>query len=65
MAQARRSRYIALASKERWIEAMAEHEELMAAMAARNSELAGKILFEHDSHTGNAVRDVLNASEEC
>lgn len=64
MVQARRGRYIALASKERWIEAMAEHEELMTAMAARNSELAGKILFEHDSHTGNAVRDVLKASEE-
>ena len=48
ISRARRARYEALASQARWIEAMAEHERLMAALADRNGALAGAIMHEHD-----------------
>lgn len=62
MAKARRGRYSALASEERWKEAMAEHEALMAAFHKRDAKRAGDILFEHDRRTGETTRDMLKAA---
>jgi DNA-binding GntR family transcriptional regulator len=62
MVKARWGRYTALASSDRWREAMAEHEALMAAFASRDAHRAGEILFEHDRRTGQTTRQLLLAS---
>lgn len=62
MLRARWGRYTALASTERWAEAMAEHTDLMAALAARDSQRAGEILFLHDQRTGETTRTLLRAT---
>jgi DNA-binding GntR family transcriptional regulator len=62
MAKARRSRYTALASEERWKEAMGEHEALMTALRQRDAKRAGEILFAHDRRTGETTRDILEAA---
>jgi DNA-binding GntR family transcriptional regulator len=61
MVKARRGRYTALASDERWKEAMAEHEALMAALRERDGRRAGEILYQHDRRTGETTRDMLKA----
>jgi DNA-binding GntR family transcriptional regulator len=55
ISRARRSRYEALASHERWIEAIKEHERLMAALADRNGPLAGAIMQKHDLGTAASM----------
>ncbi len=55
ISRARRARYEALASQARWIEAMAEHERLMAALADRKGALAGAIMHEHDLGTARSM----------
>jgi DNA-binding GntR family transcriptional regulator len=57
--KARRGRYTALASQERWIEAMAEHELLMKAFGDRDSHKAGEIMLAHDRRTGAVVLQLL------
>jgi DNA-binding GntR family transcriptional regulator len=47
MSRARRARYAALASQARWIEAMGEHEQIMAALMARDARRAGEIKRQH------------------
>jgi DNA-binding GntR family transcriptional regulator len=59
MVRARWGRYTALASNERWSEAMAEHEALMEALAARDATRAGEIMFQHDRRTGETTRAIL------
>ena len=54
--RARRGRHSALESRERWIEAMAEHDRLMAALAVRDGTRAGEIMFQHDLHTRDVLR---------
>ena len=54
--RARRGRHSALESKERWIEAMAEHQMLMTALADRDGRRAGEIMFQHDLHTRDVLR---------
>lgn len=61
MVKARRGRYTALASEERWKEAMGEHEALMEALRRRDGQRAGEILFQHDRRTGETTRDMLKA----
>jgi len=61
MLRARWGRYTALASAERWAEAMEEHTDLMAALAARDPAHAGEILFLHDRRTGETTRALLRA----
>ncbi len=63
IAKARRGRHTALDSAERWIEAMAEHDALMAAFAARDGRRAGEIMLQHDRRTGDVVREMLRRSE--
>jgi len=62
MVKARRSRYTALASDERWKEAMSEHEALMEAFHKRDAKRAGELLFEHDRRTCETTRDMLEAA---
>jgi DNA-binding GntR family transcriptional regulator len=62
IARARRGRHTALESQERWIEAMAEHELLMAALAARDGRRAGEILLQHDLRTAAVVRAMLSGA---
>lgn len=59
MTRARWGRYTALASPERWGEAMAEHEALMEAFAQRDAASAGRIMFEHDRRTGATTQEML------
>ncbi len=63
MMKARRGRYAALASDERWREAMGEHEALMAALHARDATRAGAILFLHDQRTGEITSALLLAEK--
>jgi DNA-binding GntR family transcriptional regulator len=63
MVKARRGRYAALASEERWKEAMGEHEALMKALHKRDAKRAGEILFEHDRRTGETTREMLRANQ--
>lgn len=60
MVRARWGRYTALASAERWAEAMAEHDELMMALMARDARRAGEILFQHDRRTGETTGGILD-----
>ncbi|WP_454857914.1 GntR family transcriptional regulator [Rhizobium binxianense] len=59
MVRARWGRYTALASNERWNEAMTEHEALMEAFATRDATRAGDIMFQHDRRTGETTRAIL------
>ncbi|MGQ9370756.1 GntR family transcriptional regulator [Azospirillum sp. ST 5-10] len=61
MTRARRPRYIAITSQERWDESVREHELLMAALEIRDSRSAGDILFNHVLKTGEVVRASLEA----
>ncbi len=59
MSRARRARYVALASHARWMEAMTEHELLMAAMAERDARRAGEIMRRHDLGTAVSIAAAL------
>lgn len=63
LAKARRGRYAALGSEERWSEAFAEHEALMAALADRDAERAGRIIQQHVRRTGEVVSGMLKAEK--
>jgi len=64
ISRARRARYEALASQPRWIEAMEEHERLMAALADRNGPLAGAIMHKHDLGTAASMVAALEKASE-
>ena len=55
MTRARRARYAALSSHGRWVEAMAEHERLMVALAAHDARRAGEIMHQHDLGTARSI----------
>jgi DNA-binding GntR family transcriptional regulator len=61
MVRARRSRYQAILSLERWDEAMAEHVALMDALSRRDADLAGALWRRHVARTGEVVRAALAA----
>jgi DNA-binding GntR family transcriptional regulator len=65
LAKARRGRHTALASHDRWIEAMAEHDLLMQALAARDGRRAGEIMLQHDRRTGEVVRQMLEEAQKA
>jgi DNA-binding GntR family transcriptional regulator len=60
LAKVRRGRYAALEG-DRWPEAMAEHERLMAAIVARDATAASAIMLEHIRHTNHAAQRALAA----
>jgi DNA-binding GntR family transcriptional regulator len=51
----RRARYIANMSLERWNEAVAEHDAILAALAARDGERLSTLLGEHLDHKRQAL----------
>ena len=55
MSRARRARYAALASHARWMEAMGEHEQIMAALVERDPRRAGEIMRQHDLGTARSI----------
>jgi DNA-binding GntR family transcriptional regulator len=62
LARARRARYLAILSEERWDEAMREHVEVMAAFGARDAVRAGTIWRHHTARTGEVVRAALESN---
>lgn len=64
MARARRSRYMAILSTERWNEAVREHVELMEAFAARDPARAAAIWRRHVGRTGEVVQKALEAGAQ-
>ncbi len=59
MARARRGRFLAIMKPERLTEAVAEHEELMAALREKDPERAARVWRRHLLHTGETVAALL------
>jgi DNA-binding GntR family transcriptional regulator len=59
MLRARRGRYMAIMSPERWRRSVAEHEALMAALRARDPDSAAEAWTAHLRHTGETLARVL------
>lgn len=59
MVRANRGRFIAITDPLRWAEAMEEHEQLMAALRARDWQAAAATWRTHLQHTGRAVCKAL------
>lgn len=57
----RRARYLANLSKSRWDESAKEHDEIMAALIARDGRNLGGILREHSRRTGVIVIEAVKA----
>lgn len=58
-ARLRRIRYIGNESPEKWAAAVADHEEMIAALEERNGKRLAKILAAHMDRTWNRVRDSI------
>lgn len=63
MLKARRGRYMAIMSHDRWAQSVDEHEALMGALRAKNGDAAFAIWRTHLRHTGEAVAAALTAQE--
>lgn len=61
-ANVRRARYMANLSKERWDEAVREHEEILQALAARNVAVLKRLLKDH---LANKLASVLTGIEKA
>ena len=61
-ANVRRARYMANLSKERWDEAVREHEEILQALAARNVSVLKRLLKDH---LANKLASVLTGIEKA
>ena len=57
--RAERARFQALHVGGRWDESVREHQEILAALKARNGERAGRLLGQHVWRTGQVVADTL------
>lgn len=62
--RAKRARFMAITSSERWNEAVEEHTELIEALEARDGLRAGDVLFQHVLKTGETVRQFLEAQSD-
>lgn len=62
MLRARRGRYMAIMSPERWKQSVGEHEALMEALRARDPDAAAAAWTTHLTHTGETLAQAL-ASE--
>lgn len=60
MLRARRGRYMAIMSPERWRQSVAEHEALMAALRARDPDAAAQAWTAHLRHTGETLARALS-----
>lgn len=64
-ARAERARYFALGAHARWVESIQEHRDILAALAAREPDTAGRLLAAHVMHTGTGVLALLAAGERA
>lgn len=62
-ARIRMARYVANLSRERWNQAMAEHEQILAALAKRDSGKLAAVLRAHLKNTCETVKEVIRAGE--
>jgi len=53
-------RYSGNSTPENWSAAMAEHEQMMAALAARDGQALSRIMGEHIRNTWPRIKDVVN-----
>jgi len=60
LSRAERARYFALQTPERWAQSVDEHRAILKALQERDATLAGRLLSEHVSHTGDAVSATLD-----
>lgn len=60
MLRARRGRYLAISSNERWAEAMQQHDDLMDALRGGDSETASKVWRAHLKMTGDVLMQSLS-----
>jgi DNA-binding GntR family transcriptional regulator len=56
-----RARYMANLSKERWMDAVREHEEILAALSARDVKRIRRLLADHLAHKLASALDALPA----
>ncbi|MCG8546195.1 MAG: GntR family transcriptional regulator [Alphaproteobacteria bacterium] len=61
LAKIRRARYLANLTQSRWDESAREHDEIIAALTARDGENLGGILREHSRRTGVIVIAAVKA----
>ncbi len=62
-ARVRRARYLANMTRERWDKAVAEHEEILAALQARDGRKLGIILKQHLRNKLETVSEWLRSSD--
>lgn len=62
LARAEQARFLALRLAHRWEEAIAEHRAILAALAERDAERAGRLLADHVAHTAHTVTRALDAA---
>jgi DNA-binding GntR family transcriptional regulator len=62
-ARIRLARYRANLSKDRWSHAMAEHEDILNALAARDGRRLSAVLSDHLAKTCETVKEVIRADE--
>jgi DNA-binding GntR family transcriptional regulator len=55
----RRARYMANLSQARWDQAVAEHEEILEALKARDGKRLGQLLRDHLLHKADVIKAVL------
>ncbi|UCH54353.1 MAG: GntR family transcriptional regulator [Pseudomonadota bacterium] len=60
-ARIRRARYMANLSRPRWDQAVAEHEEILRALKAREGARLGRLLRDHLRHKRDVAKAVLRA----
>jgi DNA-binding GntR family transcriptional regulator len=61
----RRARYLANMSDERWAAAVAEHEEILAALSKRDGEKLARLLDTHLKNKSTVVRDSLQSPADA
>jgi DNA-binding GntR family transcriptional regulator len=59
LARVERARLFALSADGRWEESVWEHQQILAALKARDAERAGQLLAHHVRRTGDIVADTL------
>jgi len=60
--QVRRARYVANISKKRWQQAVSEHEEIIAALSARNGVALSEVLKRHLVNKFETVKETVRAA---
>ncbi|HLI13954.1 MAG TPA: GntR family transcriptional regulator [Alphaproteobacteria bacterium] len=63
--RARRARYLANMSKRRWAQAVEEHEQILAALAARDGQTLATLLKAHLRNKGETVKEALAVADDA